>query len=137
MSEVASSNLVMYCDVLCLNQNPNLKVITVKADVVNWVRLEKKDYNNGAAFPLIGKISLTLMFREIKIETIQREVFDYMFSPCGSIIGLYMGKKRFWLHFLLAPWKQKSHLLVTGHWKLFKRTLQKLIHLDFSIRSLN
>ncbi len=137
MLEVASNNFTMYRGVLLLNQNPNLKVIAVKADVVNWVRLEKKSYNDGTAFPLIREMSYTLMFREIKIKTIQREVFDYMFSPCAVIIGLYMGKKRFWLHFLLAPWKQKFHLLVTGHWRLFKRTLQKLIHLDFSIKSLN
>ena len=137
MEAVSPDNPIIYRGVLLLNQKPNLKVITVRTDVVNWVRLEKKDHKLCGPFPLTLEVSFPLMFRDIKVETIQREVFNYMFPPLSNVLGLYMCKRRFWLAFLLAPRKQKFYFLIMGHWLLFKRICKKLIHLDFSVKSLN
>ena len=133
--EVSADNAIMYRGVLLLNQNPNFKVIAVRTDIVNWVRVEKKDYESLGVFPLYEAMAPFLMFENIKIETVREDVYKRI-CP-GLVVNLYALRRTCWYAFFLAPWKQKFHFLIIGHWELFKRTLQKLIHLDFSIKSLN
>ena len=107
----------------------------MKTDVVDWVRDDNKDYSRKGAFPLIEDVSCALMFREIKIKTVQKEVFDHVITEDSVTAGLYKLRRRSWCTFFIVPWRKKVYYLTVGHWKLFKRMLQKLIHLDFSIKN--
>lgn len=136
MFETSADNSIMYRGVLLLNQNPNFKVIAVRTDIVNWVslKMEERGYKLLGAFPLHEAMAPFLMFRDIKIKTVMKDVYSRM-GPC-LVADLYALKGTYWCAFFVAPWRQKFHFLITGHWELFKRILQKLIHLDFKIKGL-
>jgi glycosyltransferase involved in cell wall biosynthesis len=137
--------------IILVNQKPDLQVVAVEGDIVVWVRLHDKRSETAdrilSSFPSQESQLVFLCIcndRKLRNEAIGFFVNGKFFSPLCFAANLYLSFTNdpithgvAWHVLLVLPWRWKLYLLAVGHWKLFKRILQKLIHLDFSIKSLN
>lgn len=124
--------------VLLINQKPDFKVIIVKKSILKWIHCTDKPDKVDIQFLLPDVSMLISILMSIEDKKLLKEVLTtFFFQPMGFLLRLYACRRREWLCFFVFPWKWKIYFLVVGHCELFKRILQKLIHLDFSIKKLN
>jgi hypothetical protein len=129
---------------LC-NLRPDLKVSKVSDDITVTFEEDRLDYDRVPSnmFFSFMDVHSEVWSIFLKDEALSRICFrrDTDRLALGCVLLIYLGAffKRFYnpcalTALALFPWKWKLYLLAVGHWKLFKRILQKLIHLDFSIK---
>lgn len=134
---------VMYC-----NSKPDFRVAAVSRDVTLTFEEEVYDVDRmGVAelFSLQGK-SCYFCALFLKDKKLLNTCIKYQAGivSCGCVLTIYFGmfSARFmYPRSLIAlfsfPWKWKLYLLAVGHWKLFKRLIQRLVLLDFKIRRMS